>query len=40
MTGLLCMVVDGLAMVGLPCVLLGGLARLVLHLFWGTGLLR
>ena len=38
--GLLCMVVDGLAMVGLLCTLLDGLVRLLLYLFWGTGLLR
>ena len=39
--GLLFIVVlDGLAMVGFLCPLLDGLARLVLHLFWDTGLLR
>ena len=40
-TGLLfIVVVDGLAMVKLLCKLLDGLARLVLHLFCGAGLLR
>ena len=39
-TGLLFMVVDGHAMVGLLCTLLDGLTRLVLHLFWDAGLLR
>ena len=38
--GLLCMVTDGLAVVRLLCTLLGGLVRLVLYLFWDTGLLR
>ena len=33
-------VLDGLAKVGFLCPLLDGLARLVLHLFWGAGLLR
>ena len=40
LTGLLfIVVVDGLAMVGLLCTLLDGLARLVLHLFCDAGLL-
>ena len=37
---LLTVVVDGLAMVGLLYILLVGLARLVLHLFWDADLLR
>ena len=39
MVGLLCMLVDGPAIV-LLCTLLDGLARLVLYLFWDVGLLR